>query len=214
MKHYNVVIATPGSMITAAYVRSLAKTLQKLSELNISWHYVNYESTYIRYARESVINYGSPEDLHNQNAFDGQFSYDKIMWIDSDISWEPEDFLELYYSDREIVAGIYMIFGGMISASINGGDFLYPQQVPQNREFQVSTTGFGFICIKQGVFENMPKPWFDSEIFEKDGKTITVLGEDNSWCVRAKNCGFKIWINPKVKVTHNKRVPLVWPNNF
>ncbi len=201
-------------MITAAYVRSLTETLQTLNELNISWHYVNYESTYIRYARESIVNYGNPEDLHNQIPFDNQFSYDKIMWIDSDISWKPKDFLNLYYSDRDIIAGIYMIFGGMISASVDGNNFLHPNQVPQSREFQVSTTGFGFVCVKNGVFENMPKPWFDSGIFEKDGKIITTLGEDNSWCVRARESGFKIWIDPNVKVVHNKTVPLAWPENL
>ena len=214
MDHYDIVIATPASMMTAAYVRSLAKTISVLNDLKISWHYVNYESPYIRYARESIISYGSPDDLHNQTPFDNQFDYEKIMWIDSDISWEPEDLLKLYYSDKDIVAGAYMIFNGMISASVDGDNFLYPQQIFGQKEIELSTTGFGFVCIKRGVFEKMSRPWFNSVIFEKEGKTIATIGEDNSWCVNARAAGFKIWLDTSVRVIHNKTIPLGWPPIF
>ena len=56
MKQYDIVIATPGSEFTAAYVRSLAKTIHSLEENKISWKYINYESCYIREARERIIN--------------------------------------------------------------------------------------------------------------------------------------------------------------
>ena len=208
MEKYDIVIATPGSMLTAPFVRSLTKTIKEFERLGISWHFVNYESTYIRYARESIINYGEPEDIHNQIPFAGMIDYQKIMWIDSDIEWEPEQLLSLYYSPRDIISGCYMMINGMVAASIDGLNFLSLNEINLKREIQLGTCGFGFVCVKKGVFEKMPKPWFDSGLFEQDGKTITILGEDNSWCKKAQESGFKIWLDPQIRVIHHKTVPL------
>jgi hypothetical protein len=214
MKTYDVVIATPASMLTAAYVRSLTNTIKILEEKGISWTYVNYESCYIRYARESIISYGEAENVSGSIPFAGFFNYKKIMWIDSDISWGPEDFLSLYYSERDIISGAYMTVNGSIAASIDGKNLAFPKEIPTTREVELQTCGFGFLCVKNGVFENMERPWFDSEIFERDGRTMTTVGEDNSWCVKAHRSGFKIWLDPKVRVVHNKTMPLVWSDTI
>lgn len=212
MKTYDIVIATPGSMITAAYVRSLTKTIQVLEENSISWKYINYESCYIREARERIINDNHEEDLENQIPFSGNFDYKKIMWIDSDIEWEPEHILSLYYSERDIITGAYLMTSGKVAISFDEKTSPYPYQIPFLREVQVSSCGFGFICIKRGVFEKMPKPWFDNRIFEKDNRLMTGIGEDSSWCMKANDCGFKIWFDPNVKVIHNKTMSLAWNN--
>ena len=212
MKTYDVVIATPGSMLTAAYVRSLAKTIKVLEENDISWHYVNYESCYIREARERIINDSYEEDLNNHTPFSGNFDYKKIMWIDSDIEWEPEHLLSLYHSDRDIITGAYMMTSGRIAVSFDEKSSPYPHQIPTSREVQVSSCGFGFVCVKKGVFESIPKPWFDSGTFERDGKTITAIGEDTSWCLKVEENGFKIWLDPNIRVIHNKTMALAWNN--
>jgi hypothetical protein len=210
MNTYDLVIATPASMLTAAYVRSLTKTIKVLEDNGISWNYVNYESCYIREARERIINDGYEEDLDNQIPFSGNFDYKKIMWIDSDIEWEPEDILSLYHSDRHIITGAYMMTNGKIAVSFDEQDSPYPYQIPTSREVQVSSCGFGFLCIKKGVFEKMPKPWFDSRIFEKNGRLTAGIGEDSSWCIKAGESGFKIWLDPNVRVIHNKTMALAW----
>jgi hypothetical protein len=210
MKTYDVVIATPASMLTAAYVRSLTDTIKVLEEKNISWTYVNYESCYIRLARELIVTYGETKNLNENILFAGFFNYKKIMWIDSDISWTPEDFLSLYFSERDIISGAYVTVNGSIAVSLDGKNLARSEEIPTSREVEVKTCGFGFLCIKSGVFENMQRPWFDSEILEIDGRLVTTVGEDNSWCVKARNSGFKIWLNPDVRVTHNKNMPLIW----
>lgn len=213
MQAYDIVIATPASMITAAYVRSLTKTIQEFEKRGISWNFINYESPYIRGARERIINDGFEDDLENQNPFYGNFDYKKIMWIDSDIQWEPEHVLSLYYSDRDVITGAYMMTNGQIAVSFDGIRFPYPNQIPTSREVEVATCGFGFICIKKGVFENMPKPWFDSEIIDNNGTLMSVLGEDNAWCKKARSSGFKVWLDPNVRVIHNKIMSLAWLDN-
>ena len=210
MQHYDIVIATPADMITAAYVRSLTKTIKVLEQHKISWTFVNYESCYIRGARERIITDGEDEDLENLIPFAGNFTYNKIMWIDSDIQWEPEHVLSLYHSERDIITGAYMMTNGQVAISFDGINHPYPHQIPISREVKLSTCGFGFLCIKNGVFEKMPKPWFDSEIYEQNGRLTSMMGEDNSWCLRARSLGFDIWLDPNVRVIHNKVMSLAW----
>ena len=36
------------------------------------------------------------------------------------------------------------------------------------------------------------------------------MGEDLSWCVKAQNLGLEIWIDPRVRVRHQKTMNLDW----
>jgi hypothetical protein len=82
--------------------------------------------------------------------------------------------------------------------------------------FKVAGAGFGFIAVKSGVFENMKRPWFGpvaipntDENKENDPEFI-LIGEDLSWCTKAINAGFDIWVDPLVRVTHQKTFQLYW----
>lgn len=210
MKHYDIVIATPGSMITGAYVRSLAKTIESLENSGITWKFINYESSYIRHARERIINDRDDDIFDHPSPFSGKFTYKKIMWIDSDIQWEPEDVLSLYHSERDIITGAYMMVGGQIAISYDDVTYPYPHEVPTLRESKIMGCGFGFVCVKSGVFESMPRPWFDTVIVDEKRGIGSYVGEDTSWCIKARKCGFDIWFNPKVRVIHNKTMSLAW----
>jgi len=210
MEHYDVVIATPGSMITAGFVRSLAKTIKALEDEKISWKFINYESSYIRHARERVINNREGSVFDSPLPFSGELTYKKIMWIDSDIQWEPEDILSLYNSDREIITGAYMMVGGQIAISYDDMTYPFPHEVVTSRQSKISGCGFGFVCVKSGVFEVMPRPWFDTTVIDEERGVGSYVGEDTSWCIKARKCGFDIWFDPDVRVIHNKTMSLAW----
>jgi hypothetical protein len=72
---------------------------------------------------------------------------------------------------------------------------------------QVGGVGFGFVAVKAGVFESIPRPWFlIGKIKWKDDSEMRVnVGEDYSWCGNAQRSGFKIWIDPTVKLRHHKQ---------
>jgi hypothetical protein len=210
MNHYDIVIATPGSMITNAFVRSLTKTIKVLEENKITWQFVNYESPTLRHARERVINDRDDDQFDSELPFSGQFTYNKIMWIDSDIQWEPEDLLKLYRSEREIISGAYLQTNGTVAVSFDETSSPYPYQIPTARESIVTSCGFGFLCVKQGVFEVLPRPWFDNFLFNKDGTVASYATEDSAWCAKARAHGFKIWLDPNVRVIHNKTMSLAW----
>jgi hypothetical protein len=77
---------------------------------------------------------------------------------------------------------------------------------------KIQSCGFGFIAIKYGVFERIPRPWFNLElasIGQKYGMDIyDLLGEDISWCYKAHKANIDIWFDPSILVTHHKRIPL------
>jgi hypothetical protein len=213
MEHYNVLICTPGHSMDANYVKSLIKTINVLNEEGISYKFLNEYSSQVAMAREATAS-----NSLNLNAFSnlpggGEFTYDKMFWIDSDIAWTPKDFIDLYKSNKDIISGIYFNNKGL--GMIKGiGEDEHPITISNIQHFsknifEIESAGFGFICVKSGVFENMKRPWFDTEYFElKDGeKTIRLpYGEDFSWCVKARKSGFKIWADPTIVVDHYKNI--------
>ena len=77
----------------------------------------------------------------------------------------------------------------------------------RKKPFTVDYTGFGWVLIKNGVFEHekMPYPWFapKMQVFES-GSVQDMCGEDVSFCLDAIDAGFKIWCDPRIRVGHEK----------
>lgn len=217
MEHYNVIIATPGRNMENEYVVSLVDTLQHLTKNNISYKFVNKYSPTVSAAREGTIMNDYFLDIFNNKPLRGNATYDKIIWIDSDIAWTPEDFMKLYNSDKEIISGVYVSDRGVPMFSMNNEPSINTADAMKRKEvFEISHAGFGFIAIKSGVFENLSRPWFEtvfSKVTNDDGEERLVpFGEDYSFCEKATKAGFKIYLDPTVKLVHNKKVSLSVPN--
>jgi hypothetical protein len=77
----------------------------------------------------------------------------------------------------------------------------------RRKPFTVDYTGFGWVLIKNGVFEHsdMKYPWFapKMQIFES-GEVQDMCGEDVSFCLDAIEAGFEIWCDPRIRVGHEK----------
>ena len=75
----------------------------------------------------------------------------------------------------------------------------------RKKPFTVDYTGFGWVMIKNGVFENLEYPWFapKMQVFES-GNVQDMCGEDVSFCLDAKEAGFDIWCDPRIRVGHEK----------
>jgi glycosyltransferase involved in cell wall biosynthesis len=214
--HVNLVIATPGHSMMASYVMSLIKTAQVLNEKRISWTFVNRYSSNVADAREVTLSNSMNNDVTMSKPLNGEVTYDKILWIDSDIAWEPEDVIKLYESDKDIISGAYYLSSGEVTAypKLLGPGYNYKDVKNMKDIVEIDSAGFGFLCIKSGVFESLSRPWFqqvfvNAVINDKD-YVMPIMGEDMSLCVRAKQAGFKIWFDPSVKVQHHKTVSLDW----
>lgn len=213
--HYNILICTPGHSMEAEYVKSLVNTLDILNKEGITYKFLSEYSSTVSGAREATLMGSLYLDAFNTKPLSGKVTYDKIFWIDSDISWHPKDFINIYQSDKDIVSGIYVNSQNLpmftqLESQLNISVY---EMCKYKNEFEVSAAGFGFIAIKSGIHEKIQRPWFDSifQEIENEDKTKKMripFGEDYSWCYRARHEGYKIFINPLVKVTHNKKVPL------
>jgi hypothetical protein len=218
MKHINLIIATPGHSMLSGYVNSLLMTSYALNEAGISWTFLNSYSSNVADAREITLSNSMHNDLNMSKPLNGEITYDKILWIDSDIIWKPEDVIKLYKSDKDIIAGAYYLHTGEVAAypKFLGPGYTIEEVKSMDEVVEIDGTGFGFLCVKSGVFESLSRPWFQQSAvdvnFENQDKPtrLPIMGEDMSWCHRVKQAGFKIWFDPKVKVTHHKMIKLTW----
>ena len=217
-KHVNLVICTPGHSLMSSYVQSLIELSDALSKEGITWAWSNKYSSHVADARETTLS-GTSENLINETRpFHGEITYDKLLWIDSDIAFTPEDVLKLYKSDKDIISGCYLLADGSVVAykKVLEGPYSIQEIQDMSGIVEISGAGFGFICIAQGIFEQMSRPWFQQVMVEKtlpetgEKFTFPLLGEDLSWCERAKRLGYKIWLDTDVRVMHHKTMKLTW----
>jgi hypothetical protein len=216
-EHYDVLIATPGNSFTPGYVRSLLQTIFVLEKQKISWNFLNAGGSLIAMVREMTIAGQDVSNPSNQSPCSGQFTYNKIIWIDSDISWQTNDFFKLYESDKDIISGCYLMEDRTVPIYDKTRGEMMPEKSLLNfkNPFKVVGCGFGFLAVKTGVFENIKRPWFGpvaikSEDSENSKEELILIGEDLSWCTKAINSGFDIWVDPEVRVTHQKTFSIFW----
>jgi hypothetical protein len=219
MEHYDVLIATPGHSLEAQYVASLTDTLTALNEMGISFKWLNAYSSLVHNARELTATGGQDRSLNALDAgpMGGSVTYNKIFWIDSDISWTPEQFIKLYSSEYDVVTGAYLLADGVTTSvhELGSSVGITADKIRSLTEpLKIESMGFGFTAIKTGVFEKLERPWFGhytQKINLPNKKTIeTFLGEDISWCINANRAGFEIYFDPTVLVTHMKKVKIEW----
>lgn len=216
-EHYNVVIATPGRMFHAEYAASLVETVQTCNDLQLNVKFLNKYSSFIPTARELTASNTWQHDYTTNSIAGGKFTYDKLFWIDSDIEWTTEDFLKLYYSSHDVISGLYALDPVGTVAVNYPNDRGVPTRVNQvefllhEDPVEVGGVGFGFLCVKSGVFESIPRPWFliGRVQWSEDSDMRVNVGEDYSWCGRAQQAGFKIMVDPTVKVKHHKETVYV-----
>lgn len=212
--HFNVVITTPGSQMCAEYVKCLISTIQTLEANKISWIFQNEYASLVTNAREATITGSRSLEVFNPSPGKGQYTYDKLFMIDSDILWNPEQFLRLYSSDKSAISAVYFESQGADAMIHRNKDDHRPvkreelQLLQQLGEpIEVYGVGLGFMCIKSGVFESIKRPWFGlgKVIQEVDGVTYELpLGEDLYFCEKIAEHGHKVYVDPAIIVGHMK----------
>jgi hypothetical protein len=211
-RHFNIVFATPGRMFHAEYVRSMMKTTPVLRDGGLTYTFLNKYSSFIPTARELTAIDRWDHNYESNEIAEGRFSYDKIIWIDSDIEWEPHHVIQLYKSPLDIVSGLYALDptgkvavnypdDSGVPKSVNKVEFILHEE-----PLEVGGVGFGFLAVKSGVFESIPRPWFLIARLQwsSESEMRVNVGEDYSWCANAQRSGYKIYVDPKVAVKHHK----------
>src|SRR6056300_1005634 len=102
----NIVFCLPGRSFSNEFLQSWSKLLQYLPQYGINPILSSHYNSVVYYVRNQCLG-GNVLRGKNQLPFDGKVDYDYIMWIDSDIVFEVDDFIKLLNMNKNIASGIY-----------------------------------------------------------------------------------------------------------
>ena len=135
-----------------------------------------------------------------------QKNYDYVLYVDSDMVFTAEDVKKLVSHDADICSGLY------VSRRGENKNIIY-REVITRRRFpkrsaklihdtlnsgygEIAACGFGFCLIKTSVIKSMYGKY--KALFEP----FKGVGEDIAFCIRARQCGYKIFTDRDVKLGH------------
>jgi hypothetical protein len=216
VKIIKVVFCLPGDNFSGRFMDCWSNTLLYCLNNGIQPLLSRRESPNIYFVRNMCLG-GDVLRGKGQKPFNGQIEYDYIMWIDSDIIFRAEQIRELISHDKDIVSGIYLMADGRHLAACRDWDEEYFKKhgsfefltlkalEGQAALMEVAYTGLGFMLVKKGVFEKLEYPWFSPRNLTI-GNASDFCSEDVGFCLKAKDVGFKIYIDPRIKVGHEKKL--------
>lgn len=137
-----------------------------------------------------------------------QTEADYVLWLDSDMVFEP-DLLErlmktLTENDLDIVTGLYfrrvqpyspVLFKDLTLIRDTFFEWSEFKEVPSDL-FEVAGCGFGCVLMKTDAFFDVQSKF--GNMFAPIGNT----GEDLAFCWRARECGYKVWCDPSIICGH------------
>ena len=217
MKGKTIVFCLPGRGCSFTFLKNFVQLCFDMVQNGMSIQISQDYSSMVNFARCKVLGANVLRGP-SQIPWDGKLTYDYQLWIDSDIVFNTEKFWQLVLMDQDIASGWYMTEDGKTTSVAhwmeeddfrnNGGVMNHEtgESISKRRKpFTVDYTGFGWVLIKKGVFENLEYPWFapKMQVFES-GEVQDMCGEDVSFCLDAKEMGYDIWCDPRIRVGHEK----------
>lgn len=133
---------------------------------------------------------------------------DYMLWLDSDMVFNPDSLekaMDLMNKHKlDILSGVYYrrahpyspVLLEKLEMEPDKCDFLNLMEVPEEEVFEVAGCGFGFVLLKTEVLIDVFSTY--SNMFAP----ISGVGEDLSFCWRARQCGYKIYATPEIPLGH------------
>ena len=219
IKGKTVVFCLPGRGVSYNFLKSFVSLCFDLVQSGASIQISQDYSSMVNFARCKCLGANVLRGA-DQLPWDGKLKYDYQLWIDSDIVFNVEKFYQLVLMDEKIASGWYCTEDGKTTSVAhwldeddfkgNGGVMNHETLdsiAKRKKPFTVDYAGFGWLLIKHGVFEDegIKYPWFapKMQVFES-GAVQDMCGEDVSFCLDAKEAGFRIMCDPRIRVGHEK----------
>ena len=131
---------------------------------------------------------------------------DYVLWLDSDMVFSS-DVLQRLWQDRDkgdIITGVYYrrvepykpVLFSKLEIENDQCQWDGYDDFPQDKLFEVAGCGFGCVLTPTSVFV---------DVINKFGNMFSPLagvGEDLSFCWRARQCGYKIVADPTIQLGH------------
>lgn len=200
-------IATPTytGKLDTSYVHSLMYSLRRFADLGISVdHYVMGFNCHVDDGRNGIL-----RDFMLTDCTD-------LIFIDADVSWEPEALVRLAQHDRDVVAGVY--------PKRSPDDESYPVHVLPGTSLNAEPDGLvevvgaptGFMKIKRHVIEKFFEANKHRQFIGMGGdpeKPHTIVFErtyteghrwsgDYNFCREWRKMGGKIFVDPEMALSH------------
>jgi hypothetical protein len=152
--------------------------------------------------------------------------YEELMWIDSDIGFDPQAVDRIREHGLPVVAGIYSKRGVREAACTFLTESKGMTLGAGGGLLEVRYVGTGFIHTRRAVYEDIVRkfalpvcndkfqasvvPYFLPMILRDPAAGFWYLGEDYSFCERARQAGHKIMIDTTIRLWHYGRYGYSW----
>lgn len=184
-----ILIAIPsGDDVAAEFVQSLL-ALHPVDHVEVKIH----TGSLVYLAREILAAY----------AINNEFDY--VLWLDSDMVFQPDMLERMIEDDVDMVAGLFFqrripcdpaIWSKIVCGESGEKHDERYYEYPENSLFEIDACGMAAVLVKGEVIRKV----YDT--YQRTFEPISGYGEDISFCIRAKNCGYQLWCDSRIKVGH------------
>lgn len=200
----SLLVCTPmyGGMCTSAYFSSALRLKESLMEAGVDhdWLIGRNESLITR-ARNSCV------------ATFLETDYRKLLFIDADIEFTPDDVACLWNMDEKVAVGVYAMKKPDEQWYAVWKDGVLVKDLDRFRgPVEVDYAGTGFMMIDRSVFEEMDAPEYDGPgpeglrkekaFFDTGVVDEVYVSEDYWFCMKWREMGGKIVAHPGVRLKH------------
>ena len=200
MVQRKVLIGTPSydGTLDVWYVNSLVGTIRESEDrgIRIDPIYMSYDAL-VQRARNDLV------------ALAIQGEYDELIFIDSDIEWDPMWIFKLLKYPHDVVGGTYR------KKTDENEDYVLKARVPafpmetdaRTGLVKVAGLGTGFLKLSRKALEYL---WSQAQPYGKNSRMVfdiaiqdgDLVSEDILMCQRLTQGGFDIWLDPRMCCNH------------
>ena len=190
---------------------SIAKLVKELTMAGLKFELNTMKSPYIAYARNIL----TARFLQREE--------DYLLFIDSDLEFEPECVLKMLITEKDVICTPYRVKTNEPDSVKYTVSIQDPKNVKifQGGLVEIDNGPAGMMLIKRTVFEKMIKDYPDKEIkvntnedtfpndlrvynfWDSNFKDGVWKGEDIYFCDLARQSGFKVFANLDSTLTHH-----------
>lgn len=140
-----------------------------------------------------------------------------MLCIDADIAWLPESVKKLIDCNEDFVGALYPARGkrSYVFRGVYGNEKQMTYSDKHLLEMECIPAGFMLLkrCVLEKMIAHFPELYYEPLVpTQSDQKGYALFstelwdgkfwGEDFVFCHRARQAGFKIWIDPKIALDH------------
>ncbi len=139
---------------------------------------------------------------------------ERMVFVDSDVAWEPGSLLRLVHHPVDLVGGAYRLKDSVETYPIGllGDSTTQLWADPKTGLLEIETLPGGFLSISRQVFTRLLEAFPERSYghyghiyqayFHNPIKNGRLYGEDAAFCADWREIGGQVWLDPEMTLTH------------